>query len=77
MKFANPQKSNIPTIAYEKYILQELDIERDENFVKDFYVNSTAQLKEDLNIVDLTEKQLASNNAYVLCEVERTDFQER
>lgn len=47
MKFTNPYKSNIPTLAYEKYILQvtggstqELDIERDENFVKDFYASS-------------------------------------
>jgi hypothetical protein len=33
--------------------------------VKDFYANPQTQLKEDINIIDLAEKQMAANNAYV------------
>lgn len=58
LKNYDPYKSNIPTLAYEKYInqvqnsaTQELDIDRDENFVKDFYANGASQLKPDINII--------------------------
>lgn len=45
--------------------------------MKDFYATGKGTLQESINIIELTEKQMAAGNAYVLAEVEKGQFKER
>lgn len=49
VKCGNQYKSNIPTVAYEKYIYNNKASSADQNFIKDFYMENYEKDRMVLN----------------------------
>lgn len=67
VKCGKQYKSNIPTVAYEKFIHDHEATNDERNFVKDFYMENFQKDKILLNnnIVNETKEEMYKNSAYV------------